>query len=269
MSKLWRYGFSFFIYIYIIVHSVRDKQHWATRQKIIDFFYRIQCLIWYRLSPCGIVDHTRPYVLIFIQIRMKNKSPWALCFTHFTLIKKLCDLSELSASIIYIKNHFYLRCAYLYPRARYRRGLHRTVGVVFRRSRPALLIFLEFRHDVPDWMRWLIFNGSQPPRMTGALALLANSILNLHTSVIKRATTFEIRDFSWAIAKNEYYVYEQRIPYDTEFIKTLIVRIYELYKRSNIFYMQTNANDIVFIAQISEYLIILLYIRNNICALFK
>lgn len=211
-----------FSFIFILLCTLLETNDTGRRIKRLSiFFYRIQCSIWYRLSPCGIVDHTKPYVLIFIQNRTKNKSPWALCFTAFTLTKKLCDLSELSASIIYIKNHFYLCCIYLYPRARYRRGLHRTVGVVFRRSRPALLIFLEFRHDVPDWMRWLIFNGSQPPRMTGALALLANSTLNLHSSVIKRATTFEIRDFSWAIAKkNEYYVYEQRVPYDSEFIKT-------------------------------------------------
>lgn len=136
-----------------------------------------------------------------------------------TFIKKSCDLFEISASIICMKNHFYFYCTYLCPRARYRGSLHRTFGVVFRRSRPALLIFLEFRHDVPDWMRWLIFNGLQPPRMTGALALLANSTLNLHSSVIKRATTFETPGFSRAVAKkNEYY--EQNAPHSPEFVKT-------------------------------------------------
>lgn len=134
---------------------------------------------------------TKPCVLIFMQDHAGDKSPWPLSFAALTLIKKtarsLPELHGLRGTCI--ENHFYLCFTYIRDTV-----AHRTVGVVFRWSR-ALLIFLEFRHDVPDWMRWLIFNGSQPTEWP-ALALLANSTLNLHSSIIKRATTFETRVLS-------------------------------------------------------------------------
>lgn len=134
--------------------------------------------------------------------RRRQISTSTLFRAALTLIKTLSDLSEPLARG-YARAH---RKPFLFmfssiSRARHRRRLHRAVDVVFCRC-PALLIFLEFRHDVPDWMRWLIFNGSQPPEWP-ALALLANSTLNLNSNVVKRATALETRDFSRAVSQRK------------------------------------------------------------------
>lgn len=71
-------------------------------------------------------------------------------------------------------------------------GPHRTVGVVFRRDRS--IDFPRVSSRCPRLNEVTDFQWPAAAWMTGAL--LANSTLNLHSSVIKRATTFETRVLS-------------------------------------------------------------------------
>lgn len=126
--------------------------------------------------------------------RGRDKSPWPSFFATLTLIKN-CAISTEGAGKGGKQEHasreLFLFMFHWYG-AISPSGPHRTDGVVFRRDRS--IDFPRVSSRCPRLNEVTDFQWPAAAWMTGAL--LANSTLNLHSNVIKRATTFETRVLS-------------------------------------------------------------------------
>lgn len=151
------------------------------------------------VSPQWVAGHKAVRFNFHIGSHGGDKSPWPPFFATLTLIKN-CATSRgqwrrgggrrAKSKNVHRESHFYLCFAdiVLYPSS----GPHRTVGVVFRRVRP--IDFPRVSSRCPRLNEVTDFQWPAAAWMTGAL--LANSTLNLHSNVIKRATAFETRVLS-------------------------------------------------------------------------